>query len=185
MQALTEITSILTGHFDNRAQLLVLQQQGIDGYPYAEHINTPCNGKISGLPMDFPGIFLLEESYYTVGGHTNAMPHLFLFTQEGQKIKLTSYEIPQGYTKQSFCFQNLRELSYSSLQISAKFTPAYYHKEGDSWVGGSVSMFSPVMKFTLWERFSPEVLLVSECIEVNGKRVFGYDLPLEYRRKPG
>lgn len=43
-------------------------------------------------------------------------------------------------------------------------------------------MFTPVMKFTLFERFSEEVLEVTETIEVNGKRTFGYDLPLEYRR---
>ena len=36
-------------------------------------------------------------------------------------------------------------------------------------------MFSPVLKFTLFERFSEEYLEVSEIMEVNGKKTFGYD----------
>lgn len=43
-------------------------------------------------------------------------------------------------------------------------------------------MFTPVLKFKLWERFTPEVLVVAESMEMNGKRTFGYDQPLEYRR---
>ena len=182
MNQLEEFITMLTGHFDNHIQLLELEQQGIKDYPYAKHINTLCNDKISGLPEDFSGAFMLEESYYTVGDHTNAMPHLFLFTEEGGKIKLTSYEMPNGYTKDSFCYQNLSEIEYDSLEISSKFTPALYEKKGDYFEGGSVSMFSPVLKFTLYERFSKDVLEVSETMEVNGKRTFGYDKPIEYRR---
>ncbi len=51
------------------------------------------------------------------------------------------------------------------------------------WEGGSVSNFSPIMKFTLFERFSEKQLEVSETIEVNGKRTFGYDDPIIYKRK--
>ena len=38
-------------------------------------------------------------------------------------------------------------------------------------------MFTPALKFTLFERFSSEVLEVSETMEMNGKRTFGYDVP--------
>ena len=43
-------------------------------------------------------------------------------------------------------------------------------------------MFTPVLKFTLFERFSENVLEVSECMEMNGRRTFGYDQPILYRR---
>ena len=43
-------------------------------------------------------------------------------------------------------------------------------------------MFSPVLKFTLFERFSEERLEVTESMEVNGKRTFGYDEPIMYKR---
>ena len=44
-------------------------------------------------------------------------------------------------------------------------------------------MFTPVLKFTLWERFSEAGLEVQETMEVNGKRTFGYDAPIRYQRK--
>ena len=48
--------------------------------------------------------------------------------------------------------------------------------------GAASGMFSPVLKFTLYERFSQESLEVAETMEVNGKRTFGYDVPIVYRR---
>ena len=43
-------------------------------------------------------------------------------------------------------------------------------------------MFSPVLKFTLLERFSKECLEVTETMEVNGRKTFGYDEPIIYKR---
>ena len=45
--------------------------------------------------------------------------------------------------------------------------------------------FTPALKFTLFERFSSEMLEVSETMEMNGKRTFGYDVPILYRRAQG
>ena len=50
-------------------------------------------------------------------------------------------------------------------------------KEDGIWEGGSTSQFSPVMTFKLWEKFSDSCLEVSESMEVNGKKTFGYDEP--------
>ena len=38
------------------------------------------------------------------------------------------------------------------------------------------------MTFKLWEKFSDERLEVSESMEVNGKRTFGFDEPIIYKR---
>ena len=46
-------------------------------------------------------------------------------------------------------------------------------------------MFTPTMKFSLFERFSDDALEVVETMEVNGKRVFGFDDPIVYRRVKG
>ena len=43
-------------------------------------------------------------------------------------------------------------------------------------------MFSPVLKFSLYEKFTENQLEVSESMEVNGKRTFGYDEPIIYKR---
>ena len=183
MDAHSDFVTLLTGTFDNRAQLEALERRGVTGYPAARHVNTAVNDKITGLPADFSGVFVLEESDYTVNGRMNPMPHLFLFTEEPDgRVKLTSYDMPEGYDKTTFRAANLGTLAYGDLKPSAKFTPALYEKQGDAWVGGSESMFTPVLKFKLWERFTPEVLEVAESMEMNGKRTFGYDEPLEYRR---
>ena len=72
---------------------------------------------------------------------------------------------------------------YSDLKRSEKFTPALYQEKDGVWEGGSVSQFTPVMTFRLWERFSETCLEVSESMEVNGKKTFGYDVPVIYKRE--
>lgn len=184
MHALDEFIGLLAGRFDNAAQYEEMKQAGKADAPFARHVNTPCNGKIRNLPAGFGGVFLLEESYYTVNGSTHASPHLFCFTQQDDGILLTSYELPQGCDKAALTFDTLGQLEYSQLQPSKKFTPALYRCKNGVWEGGSVSMFSPVLKFTLFERFSPAGLEVSESMEMNGKRTFGYDEPIRYQRSP-
>lgn len=183
MSQLDCFINILIGHFDNLEQYNILKHQGISNFPFAEHINTICNDKIINLPEDFNGIFIVEESYYTINGKTNALPHLFLFIEEKEGIKLISYEIPNGYDKTTFTYANLKAIDYCHLKLSERFTPATYVLKDGVWEGGSVSMFSPILKFTLFERFSEEKLEVSESMEVNGKRTFGYDEPIIYKRK--
>ncbi len=77
----------------------------------------------------------------------------------------------------------MQPVAYADLKVSAKFTPAVYRCKDGVWEGGSVSMFTPVLKFTLFERFSAEKLEVSESMEMNGKRTFGFDEPIVYKRK--
>ena len=182
MTNLESMMQLLCGRFDNRQQYEAMQAAG-KPFPYAEHVNTACNDKIQNLPADFAGVFLLEESYYTTDGKTHASPQLFLFTEEDGGVKLTSYEMPQGYDANSFTYAQFAPVDYASLVPSAKFTPAVYRRKDGVWEGGSVSMFTPVLKFTLFERFSEAGLEVQETMEVNGKRTFGYDEPILYRRK--
>lgn len=181
MKNLNVFMEILTGHFNNQEQFDTMKKKNTD-FPFAEHINTACNDKIKNLPHDFKGIFMVEESYYTTKGNTHSSPHLFLFTEENDGIKLTSYEIPDGYDKKTFTYKDLKEVDYKDLKLSEKFTPAIYTEKNGTWEGGSISMFSPVLKFTLFERFSRDGLEVSESMEVNGKKTFGYEEPILYKR---
>ena len=145
---------LITGHFNNKEQFEEMQKSG-RVYPYAEHVNTVCNDKIKNLPVDFQGKFLVEES---------------------------SYEIPAGADKNAFTYDSMLPVEYSELKKSEKFTPALYLENDGVWEGGSTSQFTPVMKFKLWERFSETGLEVAESMEVNGKRTFGYDVPILYKR---
>ena len=164
MMKLDNFINMMTGHFNNKEQFDNMQREG-KTYPYAEHINTICNEKILNLPKDFNGKFVVEESYYETNGKRHASPHLFLITEKEDGIVLYSYEIPEG-----------------ELKKSEKFTPALYHEKDGIWEGGSTSQFSPVMTFKLWEKFSDSCLEVSESMEVNGKKTFGYDEPIIYKR---
>ena len=67
MNRLQQFVELLTGSFDNREQYEQMQKEGNQTFPLARHVNTACNDKITGLPQDFDGVFVLEESYYTVG----------------------------------------------------------------------------------------------------------------------
>ena len=122
-------------------------------YPYAKHINTACNDKIKNL------------------------------SENNEGIVLSSYDIPNGEDKNTFSYDSMKAVDYSELNESKKFTPALYREKDGVWEGGSTSQFSPVMIFKLWERFSEDSLEVSEIIEVNGRRTFGYDDPIVYKRK--
>lgn len=181
MSKLNDFMNLLTGAFDNAEQYDALKQSNAD-FPFAKHINTICNDKIANLPDHFPGYFMVEESYYTTNGNTHATPHLFLFTEEANGIQLTSYDLPNGCDKKTFTYDSLTTIDYHALKPSEKFTPALYVENNGVWEGGSVSMFSPVLKFTLFERFSKDQLEVSEKMEVNGKKTFGYDVPILYKR---
>ena len=185
MKRLDAFVGLLCGRFDNTAQLEALRDRGVTDFPLAEHVNTACNDKITGLPEAFAGVFVVEESYYTTNGRTHASHHLFLFTEEDGGVKLTSYELPEGYDKAGFTYEKMGRVPHDTLRVSKTFNPALYRLKDGVWEGGSVSMFSPALKFTLFERFSQEALEVSESMERNGTRTFGYDEPIRYRRTLG
>ena len=97
---------------------------------------------------------------------------------------LSSYDIPNGEDKNTFSYDSMKAVDYSELNESKKNSHQHFYREKDGvWEGGSTSQFSPVMIFKLWERFSEDSLEVSEIIEVNGRRTFGYDDPIVYKRK--
>ena len=79
-----------------------------------------------------------------------------------QGILLSSYEIPKGEDKNTFSYDSMKNVDYSKLEKSEKFTPALYHEKDGIWEGGSTSQFSPVMTFKLGEKFSDNFLEVSE-----------------------
>ena len=181
MMKIKNFVDLMTGESDNKEQFMEMKEAG-KSFPYAQHINTVCNDKIKNIPEDFNGIFVVEESYYETDGKRHASPHLFLITDSNDGIILSSYEIPAGEDKNTFSYNSMKSVDYSELKKSEKFTPAIYKEKNGSWEGGSVSQFTPVMIFRLWERFSESCLEVSESMEVNGRRTFGYDVPIIYKR---
>ena len=148
---LDKFIGMMTGHFNNKEQFDKMKKEG-KIYPYAEHINTICNDKIKNIPKDFNGKFVVEESYYETNGKRQASPHIFLIMETDDVIVLSSYEIPAGEDKNTFSYNSMKNVDYSKLEKSEKFTPALYHEKDGIWEGGSTSQFSPVMTFKLGER---------------------------------
>lgn len=181
MTILDSFLEFIVGDFDNSQQYDELNKKGIN-FPYAKHKNSLCNYKIKNLPNNFSKQFMIEESYYTINDNVKPSHHLFLFEEMDNKIKLTSYEIPKPYNKNNFTYDNVSELNFEDFESSKKFKPAIYEFNEGVWQGGSISNFSETLTFTLFEKFSKQQLEVVEKMEVNGKKTFGYDEPIIYKR---
>ena len=115
------------------------------------------------------------------GGESSYQPGYRLENMMWMTLLVYDYIIP-GEDKNTFSYDSMKNVDYSKLEKSEKFNPALYHEKDGIWEGGSTSQFSPVMTFKLWEKFSNNFLEVSESMEVNGKRTFGYDEPIIYKR---
>ena len=177
--------SNLCGEFNNDRQIEEEMKAGQVSSPKAKHINQVCNDKIENLPDGFKGYFVIEESYYEVGGRKNILPHLFLFdlNEEG-KVVLTSYELPEGVKKEEFRNDNeALKMDYNHLKKSEKFNPMVYEAKEEAFEGASISDFGNGLIFTLKEKTTPRTLEVSEIFERNGKKTFGFDSPIIYDRQ--
>ena len=95
MVKLDDFVDMMTGHFNNKEQFDKMKKEG-KIYPYAEHINTICNGKILNLPKDFNGRFVVEEA--TMRQMGNAMLHRIFSLLQRKKIK--SYCLLMKYLKE-------------------------------------------------------------------------------------
>lgn len=184
MEILNQFLKNLCGEFNNNRQIEEELKFGEVKHPKAKHINAICNNKINNLPKDFKGYFVIEESYYDLGNRKNILPHLFLFTlNEDNNVVLTSYELPEGVSKEDFRNDNDDLfMDYSKLIKSEKFTPMVYEEENGAFYGESVSEFSPGFTFTLKESTESNRLIVSEVFRKNGKITFGFVDPIVYDR---
>ena len=121
-------------------------------------------------------IFCRQEPFLSISIRANLLiPHKSSFLHNFLCLVITK-------DKNTFSYDSMKNVDYAELKKSEKFTPALYHEKNGIWEGGSISQFSPVMTFKLWEKFSDSCLEVSESMEVNGKRTFGYDEPIIYKR---
>lgn len=183
MEQLKLFLSYLCGHFSNKQQLEEMNEKQSEKFPFAEHINTEINKCIIGLPSDFKGSFVLEESYYTMNGRMKSQPHVFLFAEnENKEIVLTSYDTPTHIKKTDLVYSDNFRLHYSELKPSNKFNPLVYEFKDGAFYGSNESMFTPMLKFILKKKIDQNELVIQEIMEKNGKVTFGFDEPIIYRR---
>lgn len=96
-----KFVKLMTGHFDNKEQFTEMKEAG-KIFPYAQHVNTVCNDKIKNIPKDFTGIFIVEESYYETAGRRHVSPHLFLITDNNDKLCCLPMKFRKEKTKIRF-----------------------------------------------------------------------------------
>lgn len=183
MSILDNFIEVLCGEFNNDEQISIEEKEGNVIHPKARHINGVCNEKISNLPDDFNGYFVIEESYYDTGKVKNILPHLFLFSlNENNNVVLTSYELPEGVAKEDFRNNNDElTMDYRKLIKSEKFTPMEYVHENGEFKGESLSTFGPGITFELKESMKKGELHVSEVFKRNGTITFGFVDPIVYK----
>ena len=182
---LKRFESCLTGDFDNSAQIAAQQAAGKVTHPAARHVSRNVNSRVGHLPADPGGFFVLEESYYTRDGRTNAMPHLFFFSSDAPgRVELDSYDLPKDLPRAELVNGNpALRFDYRGLSRSETFTPLVYQEdERGVFYGRCVSRLSADTTLTLEEWIGPEVLLVTEILEKAGRVLVGVPSPIEYRR---
>lgn len=184
MSILDSFINHLCGKFNNSEQISIEQKTGKVIHPNAKHINGICNHKITNIPDDFNGYFILEESYYEMGNFKNTLPHLFLFTlNDDGNVMLTSYDMPENIKKKDFRNDNSDlKMDFNTLKVSEKFNPMVYIYENGEFKGESLSHFSPVTTFILKETVKDGILEVSEVFKKDGKITFGFEDPVIYKK---
>lgn len=181
MENLKKVIQLLSGRFDNSEQFQSLSEEEQAQFPFAIHNNTFLNDLIVNRPKDFDGVFLHEESYYTLKNKEKFKSDIFLFsTDESGDVVLKSITAPKELMNAKF--NELKNIDFSDLSVSDKFVPLHYTEQDGMFTGESHSMFTKTTAFILKQELSDEALVIKEELFNGGKRVFGFDRPIIYKR---
>ncbi|MHC5227596.1 hypothetical protein ACYSNW_04865 [Enterococcus sp. LJL99] len=175
------ISQMLEGDFSNKEQYEQLSETEQITFPFATHKNHILNSKIMNLPTGFQGIYLFEESYYVLNGKEKFKSDVFLFElNESNQVVLSATVIPKEWLNKKY--EEVSPVDYNELAISDKFTPLVYKKTEDKFSGNSTSQFTSKTQFILEQEISTENLIIKEEMYNGEKRIFGFDLPIVYKR---
>ena len=182
MTRLERFMDMLCGTFDNSQQCLLEDAAGKMIHPRARHIIGICNDRISNLPDDFDGCFVIEESYFDLGDRMIEKHYLFSYIEDGDgKIILKSYDIPEPLKREDLTNVNQNiTIDYMGLRMSPRFEPLFLEDFGDEFFGENVSNFSNDTLFKFSLRVKSNTFQVKELLERNGIKVVGYEEPIIY-----
>lgn len=181
VSSLNEVVTILTGEFDNQEQFDAMSADEQAKFPFARHKNHVINDKINHLPSDNSVFYILEESYYTVAGRDRFKSDIYVVSVNSNgKVQLTSSVIPKESTNCKY--EEFTTIDYDDIAISDKFVPIEYTEKDHVYSGHSESMFTPTTKFVLDQKLSKDELIILEEMYRDGKRIFGFDAPICYKR---
>jgi hypothetical protein len=179
----------IVGNFDNQRQVDQEKRTGQIEHPFARHISDIANSKISNIPADFKGFFILEESYYTnlTSGTTTASPFLFYFDESSSgAVQISSYNLPKTMPPSEYRNNNsdLHVDFGKDLTKSSVFkTSVYQYSEADqSFSLDSKTDIAPGVFFVLQETISAKQLSVFEQFSSHGQVMPSYKSAIIYDR---
>jgi hypothetical protein len=179
---------IITGDFDNAAQITEETKAGKQIHPLAKHVNRVADNKIKNLPKDENSFFILEESYYIYPNKPlEVKPYLFKFTAgENNSVLLSVYQLPKEVDKKDIRNDNEKLFfDFNELNLSTTFKGATYKydKLKKEFTTTSINDLGNGLRFTLTEKLSKNKLIVLELLEKEGKKLTPYDTPIIYNRQ--
>ena len=95
MTKLDAFMQILTGSFDNSEQYNEMKRTGAGNFPYARHINTVCNDKITHLP-DGTLYGLPHETLLIIGEYYHRHQRFFCFCHADYVFRKKRKSNPTG-----------------------------------------------------------------------------------------
>lgn len=184
-----EFIRLISGSFDNAAQHDREMSEGQVEHPLIRHVIGECNSRMTGLQEDFPGVFVIEETYSRYNGKDIAKNYLFLYEPAGvagnNGILLSSFDPPEGMPRSELRNDNTcLSIDYRAIKPSPRFCPLLLAKTGGTYFGENVSEFAPGVLFRFSMEVRPDLMLIKEMLEKNGELTAGFETPIEYRRQP-
>ena len=185
MTAYELFQEILVGDFDNRNQVEAEKIMGNQVHPFAVHVNRLFTHRVEGLPSNFEGCYILEESYYTYPNQAPTIkPHLFHIEAYTDGVaQLTPTQIPEHWDLKDVRNDNPDlTFDYSELKPIVWFKPALYYQYRGELHTNSPQDLGGGKRFSLIETLSKNRLQVMELMEENGVRLTPYATPIVYER---
>ena len=184
MSQLDRFMDMLCGIFDNTEQCRAEASAGNQIHPQAKHIIGICNDRIDHLPEEFPGYFVIEESYFDMGDRVIEKHYLFSYVEKEEgKILLTSYDVPDSIPRTDLTNGNQQlRLDFRELRISPRFQPMELVEDADGFFGENISQFSQDTLFHFSLKVRDGVFHAKELLMRNGTAIAGYEEPTIYIR---
>lgn len=184
MPRLERFMDMLCGNFDNMEQCRAEEAAGNQIHPQAKHIIGICNDRIDHLPEEFPGYFVIEESYFDMGDRVIEKHYLFSYVEkENGKILLTSHDVPDSIRREDLTNENQQlRIDYRELLVSPRFQPLVLEEVGNGFFGENVSQFSQDTTFHFSLKVRDGVFHAKELLLRNGAAIAGYEEPTIYIR---
>jgi len=176
---------IIVGVFDNQKQVKAELASGKQVHPEAKHVTEIIDHRVSNIPSDFVGTFILEESYYShTNGQYEVKPLFFKVSPHGPyDIYLQSVIIPDHLDKSKVVNSNVDlHFDYTNLIVNDKFGKALYHNMGDYFIVNHLANFGSGLTFNLIETLTEDQLQVMELLKKDGTPITTYSSPILYDR---